>query len=99
MTRALIAAAVLALAGCQAGESTLGGTVLEVKPVEQALDLSQLEKNAKVYEDPLVPEVAWKVQVRLDDGREVTVKTEGERRHEPGERVRLLVDADGELLL
>ena len=51
------------------------------------------------YDDPpIVPEVAWKVEVRLDDGSEVTVTTHG-RRYEPGERVRLLEDEHGELLL
>jgi outer membrane lipoprotein SlyB len=46
-----------------------------------------------------VPEVAWQVEVRLDDGAAVTVIHNGPRRYEPGERVRLLVDPDGALLL
>jgi outer membrane lipoprotein SlyB len=93
---ALLAAA--ALAGCQADESTVGGTVVRVVEAERAPDLSALEDNARTYDSPLVPEVAWKVDVRLDDGSEVTVTTQGPR-HEPGERVRLLVDRSGELLL
>ena len=94
---ALLAAA--ALAGCQADESTVGGTVLRAVEAERVPDLSTLEDNARTYDSPLVPEVAWTVDVRLDDGSEVTVTTQGERRHEPGERVRLLVDRNGELLL
>jgi hypothetical protein len=97
--RALLLVAFLALAGCRMDDPMPGGTVLRVVEVERAPDLSVLEQNARVYEDPLVPEVAWQVDVRLDDGSEVTVTTQGERRHEPGDRVRLLVDREGELLL
>jgi len=46
-----------------------------------------------------VPEVAWKVEVQLDDGSHVTAIQTGARRYAPGERVRLLIDADGALLL
>jgi outer membrane lipoprotein SlyB len=99
MLRAILVAALLALAGCQADESSLGGTVVRVVEAERAPDLTALEETARTYDSPLVPEVAWKLDVRLDDGSEVTVTTQGERRHEPGERVRLLVDRNGELLL
>jgi outer membrane lipoprotein SlyB len=95
--RALLAAVVLALilAGCQIDEPTVGGTVVAVMEAEGGEDS---EESPRSYEPPIVPEVAWKVEVRLDDGSEVTVTTHG-RRHEPGERVRLLKDGDGELLL
>jgi len=46
-----------------------------------------------------VREVGWRVEVRLDDGKAVTVTHAGTRRYEPGERVRLLLDAQGALLL
>ena len=46
-----------------------------------------------------MPEVAWKVEVQLDDGSQVTAVRTGARRYVPGERVRLLIDADGALLL
>jgi outer membrane lipoprotein SlyB len=47
----------------------------------------------------MVPEVAWKVEVRLDDGSEVTLGHKGDKRYAPGERVRLLIDEEGALLL
>jgi len=97
--RAILVAVALALAGCQGDEPTLGGTVVSVMEAERAEGLDWLEESAKRYEDPLVPEVAWKVEVRLDDGNAVTVFRTGPRRHEPGERVRLLRDSDGGLLL
>ena len=80
-------------------ESTLGGTVVSVMEAERSEGLHYLEESAKHYEDPLVPEVAWQVEVRLDDGPAVTVIHNGPRRYEPGERVRLLVDPGGALLL
>jgi TOBE domain len=96
---ALLFAAILALAGCQIDEPTVGGTVLAVVEAERGEERDYLEPSAKYYDDPLVPEVAWKVEVRLDDGSEVTVIQNGPRRYDPGERVRLLIDADGALLL
>ena len=95
--RTLLAAVVLAfaLAGCQLDEPTIGGTVVAVIEAEGGEDS---EESPRYYEPAVVPEVAWKVEVRLDDGSEVTVTTHG-RRYEPGERVRLLKDEDGELLL
>jgi hypothetical protein len=46
-----------------------------------------------------VPEVAWQVEVRLEDGSAVTVTHQGPRRYEAGERVRVLLDEEGALLL
>ena len=94
--RPIIIAALLALAGCQLQESTLRGTVVAVTEIPYA---GELEESAKHYENPLVPEVAWQVQVRLEDGSAVTVTRSGERRYEPGQRVRVLVDEDRALLL
>ncbi|HWM43792.1 MAG TPA: hypothetical protein VNP36_15255 [Burkholderiales bacterium] len=97
--RAVLGAAVLvlavALAGCQIDEPTIGGTVLAVVEADGGEDPVD---SPMYYDPPIVPEVAWKVEVRLDDGSEVTVTTHG-RRYEPGERVRLLKDEHGELLL
>lgn len=95
----LVAAALLALAGCQADEPTLGGTVVGVKEAEHTDALSYLDESAKYYEHPLVPEVGQRVEVRLDDGSAVTVQHNGPRRYEPGDRVRLLKDSHGELFL
>jgi hypothetical protein len=94
--RAILAAALLALAGCQLQEPTLPGTVVSVVAIEQE---PQGEESAKYYEDPLVPEVAWQVEVRLEDGSALTVTHEGPRRYEAGERVRVLLDQGGALLL
>jgi len=94
--RIVLIAALLALAGCQLQEPTRPGTVVSVVEAQLA---EELEESAKSYEHPLVPEVAWKVEVRLDDGTEVTVTQSGPRRYVPGERVRLLVDKHRALLL
>jgi outer membrane lipoprotein SlyB len=100
MVKRLLAAAGLAaalLAGCELDEPTLGGTIISVAEAEQPI--REREESPKHYEDPLVPEVAWRIEVRLDDGADVTVTHAGSRRYSPGDRVRLLVDADGALLL
>jgi hypothetical protein len=94
--RAILFAALIALAGCHFQEPPLRGTVVEVMELLQA---EPPDESGKSYEHPLVPEVAWKVEVQLDDGGAVTVMHEGERRYEPGERVRLLLDQNGALLL
>jgi hypothetical protein len=93
--RALLIAALLALAGCQAEEPTLGGTIVSVAEAEQL----EREPSPRQYENLLWPEVAWKIDVRLDSGEEVTVIHNGERRYVPGERVYVLRAEDGELLL
>ncbi|HEU4352618.1 MAG TPA: hypothetical protein VFR66_12170 [Burkholderiales bacterium] len=95
--RSIALAALLALAGCQLQEPTLPGTVVSVVAIERAEP--ENEESPKYYEDPLVPEVAWQVEVRLKDGSAVTVTHEGPRRYEPGERVRVLRDPEGALLL
>ena len=89
----------LALAGCQLDEPTLGGTIVSVVETERGEDFSTREESGKHYDDLLVPEVAWKVDVRLDNGAEVTVIQNGPRRYAPGERVHLLQQEDGALLL
>ena len=92
----LAAAAALALAGCQVEPATAPGTVLSVEEAKQHLP----EELVKFDDDNLrVPEVAWQVEVQLDDGSQVTATHTGSRRYAPGERVRLLIDADGALLL
>ncbi len=94
--RWLILASALALAGCQVQEPMATGTVLRVQEAKQALP----EELLKFDDDNIrVPEVAWQVEVQLDDGSQVTTLQSGSRRYAPGERVRLLVDADGALLL
>ena len=96
--KALLLAAALAaaLAGCQVQEPTTPGTVLSVREAKQTLpeDLVKFDDA-----DLRVPEVAWQVEVQLDDGSQVSTLHTGSRRYAPGERVRVLVDADGALLL
>ena len=55
--RALLVAALLALAGCQLQEPALPGTVVSVVAIEDSEP--EREDSAKYYEHPLVPEVAW----------------------------------------
>ena len=96
--KALLLTVVLALglAACQVEPVTTSGTVLSVQEEKQALteDLLQFDDDSL-----RLPEVAWKVEVQLDDGSHVTAVRTGARRYVPGERVRLLVDTDGALLL
>ena len=96
--RALLLAPLVALAGCQHKEAPLlGGTVVEV--AEAHAPAEEQDDMGKRYEPPMVPEVAWKVDVRLDDGSTVSVIHQGARRYAPGERVRMILDSDGALLL
>lgn len=95
--KALLVAALLALAGCQLDEPTVGGTIVAVAEIEPAE--SRDDESGKYYDPPMVPEVAWKVEVQLDNGSTASVTHNGSRRYAPGERVRLIVDEDGELLL
>lgn len=95
--RAILAAALLVLAGCQLQEPTLPGIVVSVIQVERPEP--EGEDSPKHYEDLLVPEVAWRVEVRLEDGSAVTVTHQGPRRYEAGERVRVLLDEERALLL
>lgn len=85
--RALLVAALLALGGCELDEPLIAwGTVVSVQEKDV---LENLEDSGKHYEDPLVPENAWKLEVRLDDG--ATIVQDTSRRYTPGERVRVLI--------
>jgi hypothetical protein len=97
--RNVLFATLLALAGCQLDEPTLGGTIVSVAEAERGEEPEIREESGKRYDDLLVPEVAWKVDVHLDNGADVTVIQNGPRRYAPGERVRLLKHEDGALLL
>ena len=93
--RAIVLAALL-LAACQLHEPVTAGTVVSV---EEAPRAEAPEIDPKYYDHPLVPEVGWRLEVRLDDGNVVTVMHHGERRYAPGERVRLLLNQETPLLL
>jgi hypothetical protein len=91
----LIGAAAL-LGACGTHEPIAEGTVVSVQEIIQH---DERDDSGRYYEPPMVPEVAWKVDVRLSDGSEVTIGHKGEKRYAPGERVRLLLDEEGALLL
>jgi hypothetical protein len=92
----LVLCALLVLGACQVQEPTAPGTVLSVREAKQSLP----EDLVKFDDDNLrLSEVAWQVEVQLDDGSQVTTQHTGGRRYAPGERVRVLIDADGALLL
>jgi len=84
--RALLISALVALGGCELDEPIAWGTVVSVQEMEV---LENAQDSGKHYEDPLVPEVAWKLEVRLDDG--ATIVHDTSRRYAPGERVRVLI--------
>jgi hypothetical protein len=85
--RALLLAALLALGGCEFDEPIIAwGTVVSVQEKEA---VESLDDSGKHYEHPLVPELAWKLEVRLDDG--ATIVHDSSRRHAPGERVAVLI--------
>jgi outer membrane lipoprotein SlyB len=95
----LAAAASLAACGLEGavGDDTFAwGTVLTIQDADRG---EESEEAAKHDDHPLVPEVGWEIVVQLDDGAAVTLMHNGTRRYEPGERVRLLIDDDGALLL
>jgi outer membrane lipoprotein SlyB len=84
------------LAGCEAEDFVTWATVLDV----QDADAAPLPKDLDLRDDDLrIPEVGWKLELRLDDGETVSVTRNGGRRFQPGDRVRLLRSDDGELLL
>jgi hypothetical protein len=86
----------LALGACGTREPIAEGTVVGVQEIVQP---EEREDSGRYYEPPMVPEVAWKVDVRLDDGSELSLGHRGDKRYAPGERVRLLIDEEGALLL
>ena len=98
---ALLVAAAASLSACRTehaiGEDALAwGTVLSVQDAPRD---ENREEVAKYDDHPLVPEVGWKIVVQPDDGDAVVVMHNGSRRYAPGERVRLLFEEDGALLL
>jgi hypothetical protein len=84
--RVLLVAALLVLGGCQLDDPIAWGTVVSV---QEKYVVESVEDSGKHYEHPFVLEVAWKVEVRLDDG--ATVTQDSSRRYTPGERVPVLI--------
>jgi hypothetical protein len=92
---ASLAAAAL-LSACQLEDPLAWGTVVSAEELAYAEDEANLPRY---YEHPLAPDAGWEILVHLDDGAPVTVMHNGTRRYAPGERVRLLIDERGALLL
>jgi hypothetical protein len=85
-----------ALAACEAEDFITWGTVVGVEEMETA----EVAPEPELHDDDLrIPEVGWKLELRLDGGETVSLEHNGNRRFERGERVRLLKSDDGQLLL
>ena len=72
----LLRSVLLALGACQVQEPTARGTVLSVQEAKQALpeDLLKFDDG-----NLRLPEVAWHVEVQLDDGSQVSTLHTGDR--------------------
>lgn len=89
-------ASAVALAGCEPEDFLTWATVLEVDEVVP----TDVQDPEHAEEDDLrEPEAGWRVQLLLEDGSAISLTYSGERRYEPGERVRVLRTPDGKLLL
>lgn len=88
-------AAAAGLAGCEADDFAAWATVVGVDELEAR---DSVDERSAPYEEQLVPEAGWRVELRLDDGSAMSVTRSG-RRYEPGERVRVLKTPEGRLLL
>ena len=82
------------LAACEGDDFFAWATVVGV----QEVDAGKLPEEFTLRDEDLrIPEVGWQVDLRLDDGK--TVSLPYNRRLEPGERVRLITDGQGDLFL
>lgn len=84
------------LSGCEADEFTVWATVVGVEELDTGQPPPELNLRD---EDIRIPEVAWKIEVRTDDGQTASVQRQGGRHYEPGERVRVIRTDEGDLLL
>jgi hypothetical protein len=94
----LLGFAALTLSACQPEDVTAWGTVIGVQQVEAAT-VENADDPVFGYDNLRIPEVGWRVDIQLDDGREVSLTAQRNHRYEPGERVRLLRDAEYGLFL
>lgn len=92
----LLAVAAAALGGCEEDDLATWATVVEVDELESR---SAVDERSAPYEEQLEFDPAWRVELQLDDGAAISLVRSGERRFEPGERVRVLKTPDGRLLL
>jgi hypothetical protein len=86
----------LLLTACGPEDFTTWATVTAVQEVETA---EASEASPAYDEDLRLPEPGFRVELRLDDGATLSLEQKRSRRYETGERVRLIRDAEGELLL
>lgn len=84
------------VSGCDADEFTVWATVVGVEELDSGPQPPELTLRD---EDIRIPEVAWKIEVRTDDGQTASVQRQGARHYEPGERVRVIRTDEGDLLL
>jgi hypothetical protein len=85
---------VFSLTACE--DFTTWATVTAVQEVETA----EAQEEAGPHEEDLrAPPPHFELELRLDDGEMLSLQHNGARRYMPGERVRLLKDDAGELLL
>jgi hypothetical protein len=86
----------VALAACEAEDFVTWATVVGVEEVEA----TEVPQELLLHDyDLRIPEVGWKLELRLDDGETVNLTRNGARRFEPGQRVPLLRRDGGDLLL
>lgn len=94
--RTLVLVAAATLSACEAEDFTIPATVVGVEEVEQG---EERQQSALHDEDLGIPGIGWRVDLRLDDGENVSLTHNGARRYQPGDHVRLLKADDGRLLL
>lgn len=87
---------VVSLSACDAEDFTTWATVTAVQEVETG---EAHEEPGPREEELRIPDANFQVELRLDDGETLSLQHNGERRYTPGERVRLIKDHLGELLL
>lgn len=84
------------VSGCDADDFAVWATVVGVEELDAGPQPAELTLRD---EDIRIPEVAWRIELRTDDGQTVNVQRQGSRHYEPGERVQLIRTDDGDLLL
>jgi hypothetical protein len=86
----------LFLTACGPEDFTTWATVTAVQEVETA----EAPETSTAYDDDLrLPQPGFRLELQLEDGATLSVEQKRNRRYEPGERVRLIRDAEGDLLL
>ena len=83
------------MSACSPEDFTTWATVTSVRELE----VPEPDQH-RLYDDDLrVPPPHYQVDLRLEDGKTVSLEHNGERRYAPGERIKVLRDRTGALLL